>query len=372
MTTPNPRVIFAKIPEAAHGLAGLPLPGEHLTYDETPVIDLDNVPLNGGFLTKTLVLSPEPALRERMRDPELQSYTTPFIVGAPVIGFGIVVVLRSEKEGIKVGDYMYGQTPWEAYTVQPYIEGRIDYKESDWPPATFDMDSLALQVVPNPGGAFPLTKYTSLLGTPGLSAFVGFEGMAEAEAGKTIFVSAGGSGVGSMIIQLSKLKGMKVITSAGTDEKVEYLKSLGADVAFNYKKESYSSFLGKNKPFQVYWDNVGGEALEAAIEHIEPFSHIVCCGSLGDYQRAPEECYGIKNTTLIFKKRLTIRGFLVPDLIPKFAGKFFAEVPALVAQGKIRSQEAIVEGLENAPAALLDMLKGGGKVGKVVVVVAEE
>ncbi|KAJ8689346.1 hypothetical protein PTI98_013374 [Pleurotus ostreatus] len=165
---------------------------------------------------------------------------------------------------------------------------------------------------------------------------------------------------------------MKVIASAGTDEKVEYLKSLGVDVAFNYKKEGYSSFLAKNKPFQVYWDNVGGEALEAAIEHIEPFSHIVCCGSLGDYQRAPEERYGIKNTTLIFKRRLTIRGFLVPDLIPKFAGKFFAEIPALVAQGKLKSQESIIEGLENAPDAFLRMLKGGESVGKVVVLVSKE
>ncbi len=118
-----------------------------------------------------------------------------------VIGFGLVLVLRSEKEGIKAGDYMYGQTPWEAYTVQPYIEGnhssfsevterrliipshlgRINFKPEDWPPATFDMDSLALQVVPNPGGAFPITHYASALGTPGLSAFVGFEGLAQAK-----------------------------------------------------------------------------------------------------------------------------------------------------------------------------------------------
>ncbi|KAF7428361.1 hypothetical protein PC9H_007583 [Pleurotus ostreatus] len=369
--TSNPRITFAKLPEGSNGLQGLPMPGEHLILDQTRTIDLDNVPLNGGFLTKTIFLSPEPALRERMRDSSIQSYTTSFIVGAPVIGFGLVVVLRSEKQDIKAGDYMYGQTPWEAYTVQPYIEGRIDFKPEDWPPATFDMDSLALQVVPNPGGAFPVTHYASALGTPGLSAFVGFEGLAQAKEGQAIFVSAGGSGVGSMVVQLAKQKGMKVIASAGSSAKCDYVRSLGADVVFNYKEDGYD-VLKQHKPIHLYWDNVGGEALEAAIEHLEPFSRVVCCGSLSDYNKAPSERYGIKNTTLIFKKRLTLTGFLVPDLIPQYGGRFFTEIPALLAQGKIKSREVVFEGIDSAPRALLAVLNGGEDAGKVVVMVAKE
>ncbi|KAJ8456754.1 hypothetical protein ONZ45_g18590 [Pleurotus djamor] len=263
--------------------------------------------------------------------------------------------------------------------------GRLNFKAEEWPSSTFDMDSLALQVVPNPGGAFPLTKYTNPLGTPGLTAFVAFEEYVQSPEGKTIYVSAGGSGVGSMVIQLAKMKGMKVIASAGSDAKLEYLKSIGADVVFNYKKESYDNALAKAGPFHVYWDNVGAQALEAAIEHIDAFGTIVCCGSLGDYGLPPSERHGIQasflppflrpltpNTTLIFKKRLHIHGILVPDLLPKHAGKFFAEVPALLAQGKIQSKEVVVNGLENAPSALIQVLEGGEEAGKVVVVVAEE
>ncbi|KAJ8507006.1 hypothetical protein ONZ45_g10577 [Pleurotus djamor] len=290
--TSNPRIIFAKLP-ANGGQKGLPVLGEHLVIDNSKTIDLNNVPLNGGFLSKTLIISPEPALR------------------------------------------------------------RLNFKAEEWPSSTFDMDSLALQVVPNPGGAFPLTKYTNPLGTPGLTAFVAFEEYVQSPEGKTIYVSAGGSGVGSMVIQLAKMKGMKVIASAGSDAKLEYLKSIGADVVFNYKKESYDKALAKAGPFHVYWDNVGAQALEAAIEHIDAFGTIV-------------------NTTLIFKKRLHIHGILVPDLLPKHAGQFFAEVPALLAQGKIQSKEVVVNGLENAPSALIQVLEGGEEAGKVVVVVAEE
>ncbi|KAJ8495365.1 hypothetical protein ONZ45_g12907 [Pleurotus djamor] len=234
------------------------------------------------------------------------------------------------------------------------------------------MDSLALQVVPNPGGAFPLTKYTNPLGTPGLTAFVAFEEYVQSPEGKTIYVSAGGSGVGSMVIQLAKMKGMKVVASAGSDAKLEYLKSIGADVVFNYKKESYDKALAKAGPFHVYWDNVGAQALEAAIEHIDAFGTIVLNSAAARWETTASLPLNDTNTTLIFKKRLHIHGILVPDLLPKHAGKFFAEVPALLAQGKIQSKEVVVNGLENAPSALIQVLEGGEEAGKVVVVVAEE
>jgi len=367
--TSNPRIVFSERPE----YGDLPVVGKHLTFDPSRTIDLDNVPLNGGFLTKTLILSPEPSMRERMRDPKIPSYSTTFTVGAPVVGPGIVVVLRSEKDGIKPGDYMYGQTTWEAYAVQPYVEGRVDFKPEEWAPDTFDMDSLALQVVPNPNGMYPLSKYISVLGTPGLTAFVGFEGLVESKEGNTIFVSSGASGVGSMVIQLAKLKGMKVIASAGSDAKVDYMSSLGADFPFNYKKQSYESVLAEHGPIHVFWDNVGGEALDAALGALTPRSRAVICGSSGSDTLPPAQRYRLKNTHLIMKKRLELRGFIVPEFIPQFMGKFLAEVPALMAQGKLKSEECATEGIENAPQALVDMLTGGkDAIGKPIVVIAKE
>jgi len=345
----------------------LPAKQEHL--DKSATIDLDTVPLDGGFLTKTLILSPEPYMRERMRDPKIQSYTTSFIVGAPIVGFALVEVLRSEKEGVPVGALMYGQTTWERYTVQPYIEGRVNFKPEDWAPHTFDMDSLALQVVPNPQGAFPLSHFSTALGTPGLTAYVGFHGLCKAKEGETIYVSSGASGVGSMIIQLAKLKGMKVIASAGSDAKVEYTRSLGADYAFNYKKKSYIDALKEYGPYEIFWDNVGGEVLEAVLDTIQPLGRIIYCGAASEYGVARNDRHPIRNTLLLFSKRLSLNGFIVPDLIPQFAGQFFQEIPGLLAQGKIKCKEYVVNGFDNAPQAIVDVLKGYDGVGKPVVVV---
>ncbi|KAJ7477164.1 hypothetical protein B0H11DRAFT_1293397 [Mycena galericulata] len=363
----NPRIVFAKRPEN-----GFPVVGEHITLDKTRSIDLEGVPLNGGFLTKTLLLSPEPAMRERMRDPKIPSYTTTLIVGAPLAGFGLVVVLRSEKEGVKPGDHMFGMTTFEAYTVQPYIEGRVAYDPSEWPAGTFDMDSLALQVVPNPMGAFPWTRYCSILGIPGLSAFAGFEAYGNVRKGETLFVSSGASGVGSLIIQLAKMKGMKVIASAGTNEKVQYMKRLGADVAFNYKVTPVSDVLRENGPLDLYWDNVGGSQLEASIDNLTVHGRIIMCGSAEEYNIAYQDRYPVRNTSSIFKKRLNVQGFLIADHAQAMAPRFFTEIPALVAQGKLISEEHLIEGIENGPAAFVDMLKGAFPVGKPIIVVAAE
>ncbi|KAG6828340.1 hypothetical protein H0H92_008354 [Tricholoma furcatifolium] len=363
--TSNPRILFTKRPEQGE----IPVIGEHLKYDTSRTIDLDNVPLNGGWLTKTLLLSPEPYLRERMRDPKIPSYPTTFTIGAPP---GLVVVLRSEKEGIKAGDYMYGQTTWEAYAVQPYVEGRVNFKPSEWAPDTFDIDSLALQVVPDPKGMYPLSKYLNILGTPGLTAYLGWEGLVEAKEGDTIYVSSGASGVGSMVIQIAKMKGLRVIASAGSDAKVQYMKEIGTDVAFNYKKESYETVLSQHGPIHVYWDNTGGEALDAALDSIVPKGRTIVCGSVATDNVPVEQRYRLKNAFQIMKKRLDIRGFIVPDFIPQFFEKFMAEVPALMAQGKFRSEEIETKGLENAPQALLDMFFGKTSgIGKPVIVVAE-
>ncbi|KIY66728.1 NAD(P)-binding protein [Cylindrobasidium torrendii FP15055 ss-10] len=364
-TVKNPRVTFAsEVPEGC-----FPIVGEHLVFDNSRIIDLESVPLNGGFLTQALLLSPEPYMRERMRPLTAQSYSTPMVVGAPVVGTCLVKVLRSEKEGVDVGDLMYGMSHWEAYTVQPYVEGRRKYRPEDWAPGTFDMDSLVLTTVPDPKGAFPLTRYCNILGTPGMSGYVSFEKFAQAKAGETIFVSAGASGVGSMVIQLAKAKGMKVIASAGSDSKVEYMRSLGCDLPFNYKKTHYQEFLSQNGPVNLFYDNVGGEAFAAGLEATAPFSRVIVCGMISEYNVPIDKRFGIQNTELIFKRRLTINGFLLPDLIPEFGAKFFQDVPVMLSEGKLRSQEVVYKGIEKAAQALVDTLTSGSDVsgGKLVV-----
>ncbi|KAJ7121242.1 hypothetical protein C8R43DRAFT_74928 [Mycena crocata] len=368
MLTPNPRVIFAKRPGT-----GLPVPGEHLVYDGSPSIDLDTVPLNGGFLTKTLMLSPEPFLRERMRDLSVDSYSTHAVVGAPMTGLVLVVVLRSEKEGVNAGEYMWGFSHWEAYTVQPYMEGRVDFKAANYPDWTTDTDSLALKAVPDPKGAYSWSSYFSILGAPGLTAYCGLEAYGDAKQGETIYISSGASGVGSILIQLAKAKGLRVIASAGSDGKVEYMQSLGADVAFNYKTISVAAALKEHGPLDIFWDNVGGETVEAAIEYSRLHARLIMCGSISEYNIPPEARYGVKNTTLIFKKRLRIYGLLVGDHTAALGSRFFTEVPALLTQEKLAARETLTDGLENAADVFVKMLQAGGaeELGKPVVVVAQ-
>ncbi|KAJ7450025.1 hypothetical protein B0H11DRAFT_1743466 [Mycena galericulata] len=354
MLTKNPRVVFAKRPGTS-----TPVPGEHIVFNPSHSIDLDGVPLNGGFLTKTLMLSPEPFMRERMRDLSVPSYSTHAVLGEPLVSFGLVVVLRSEKEGkagIKPGDHLYGLTPWEAYTVQPYV-------------------------VPDPKGAFPWSRYFTVLGAPGLTAFCGFEGCADAKAGETIYVSSGASAVGMYVfIAYSETERLKVIASAGADAKVEYMRSVGADVAFNYKTTPVAEVLKEHGPLDLYWDNVGGKVVELAIEYSRLHARLIMCGSISEYSIAPEDRYGIKEShtnpraCMIFKKRLRIEGFLVPDLAPRLAPRFYAEMPGLVAAGKITAKEHIIEGLENGPGALVAVLKEGGNeaAGKPVILVATQ
>ncbi|KAF7332664.1 Zinc-type alcohol dehydrogenase-like protein PB24D3.08c [Mycena kentingensis (nom. inval.)] len=356
---PNPRVLYAKIP----GRAGLPVIGEHLVYDPSPTIDLD-APLNGGFLTKAILLSPEPYMRERLRDPSIASYSTPMKVGHPLTSLGIVLVLRSEKDGVNAGDYMFGLTTWETYTVQPYVGARVEYK--NYPAYTVDVDSILLQRIQDPKGAFPWSRLCGCLGTPGISAFVGLERCGDAKPGETIYVSAGASGVGSMIIQLSKLKGLRVIASASTDAKVEYMHSLGADIAFNYKTLPVAEALEQHGPLDIYFDNVGGEQLEIAMENMNVNGRIIACGSISEYNTPREERHGIKNTALIFQRRLRISGFIATDA-PALMARFMEEFPPLVAQGKIFSQEEVFVGLENAPRAFLSLFNGRS-TGKPVVV----
>ncbi|KAF7288343.1 ADH-zinc-N domain-containing protein [Mycena chlorophos] len=344
LPTPNPRVIYAKVPGPGPLVAG-----EHLVYESAPTIDLD-APLRGGFLTKTLLLSPEPFMRERLRDPSIFTYSTPMVVGQPCRRRLRAGASPSFGEGGRQSQrlyVLYGFTPWEHYSVQPYVDARFDFASANYPSYTFDMDSMLLRPVPDPHGAFPWSRFASVLGMPGLTAFVGLESVAP---DMKAYVFSGASGVGSMVVQSCKAKGLRVIASGSADSKVDFIRSLGADVAFNYKTTILASVLAEHGPLDYYWDNA--------------------CGAISEYNAPAEDCYGVKTLALVFKRRLRIQGFLVSDGMSALLPRFLAEVPVLLAQGKLKSEEQLFVGLEKGIEAFLSLYDGTSK-GKPVVVVDE-
>ncbi|KAF8321734.1 alcohol dehydrogenase [Clavulina sp. PMI_390] len=342
---PNPHILYAKLPEA------LPVPGEHLIYEaDAETIDLENAPLNGGILAKLLYLSVDPYMRGRMRDPSIPSYSAPFDVGSVPFGGSVSKVLRSESPKYKVGDYVHiDPTPWRAYSIYP--------------------EDKAGTIIDNPQG-LPWSTFLGVAGMPGETAFYSTKKYADFKKGDTIFVSTAAGAVGSVVVQLAKLNGLKVIGSTGDDSKLEYLREIGVDVPFNYKKESVWDILKANGPIDIYFDNVGGEQLDAALLYARDYARFLMCGYASSYNN--EETYGIKNMDLILRKTLHVQGFLVFRLRP-LIGKdvFVKEFLPLVHEGKVKYQEDRVFGLDKVPEALLRLLKGQNK-GKAIVVVAED
>ncbi|CAE6384099.1 unnamed protein product [Rhizoctonia solani] len=210
------------------------IPKEYPILNETIVIgsttiDLENVPLSGGTLVKAVYLSIDPYLRGRMREVSSQSYVDKFQLGKPIANFGIGKVLRSEKNGVYPGDLLHIQDlSFQEYSaLAPEHPARVIKEE--------------------PG--IPLSAYIGVLGMPGMTAFYGLELVGKPVKGETIFVSSGASAVGSLVVQLAKAKGLKVVASVGSDDKVDFLKSISVDVPINYKKQNVADILAKEGPY---------------------------------------------------------------------------------------------------------------------------
>ncbi|KAF7321166.1 PKS-ER domain-containing protein [Mycena chlorophos] len=340
---PNGRALFAAIPK------GFPVPGETIVYDATETIDL-NVPLNGGFLIKVLALSIDPYLRGMLRPPEVSSYIPALTVGAPIVSAGVGVVLRSELADVAVGSYILGSFPHKEYFVAPSLGGtaRIRILERD--------------------PRLPLSTYIGVAGMPGETAYMGWREFSKAKKGEVVFVTTGAGPVGSMVIQIAKNEGLKVIASAGSDEKVQFMKAIGADVAFNYKTTKVRDVLSKEGLIDIYWDNVGGDTLDAAMEHANAFARFIECGQITGYSTGVQP---MKNPMLMVNKSLTFNGFMVRNLRAKHTESFFAEVVPKLADGTYKYTEDITPGLDKVGEVLLGVLKGTN-TGKAVVVVADE
>ncbi|KAI0087955.1 alcohol dehydrogenase [Irpex rosettiformis] len=335
----NGRLLFNEYPE------GYPIPGKTTVYDESETIDLENVPLDGGFLLKVLNVSVDPYLRGKMRVDS--AYSDHFLPGKPVYNLGVGVVLRSELSGVKPGDHIYGYLPFQQYVVKPSLD---DY-----------------QILQNEHN-LPWSAFVGVAGMPGETAYYSWKEYSSAKKGEVAFVSTAAGSVGSFIVQLAKADGLKVIASAGSDEKVAFAKSIGADVAFNYKTTDTNEVLAKEGPIDVYYDNVGGSSLDAALAHASQGARFIECGMISGYNADPPP---VKNLMSIIYKEIKIFGFLITSLRPKYVDEFYREVPKLVANGTIKYLEDRTQGLQYAGHALEAVQRGTNKA-KSVIIVNEE
>ncbi|KAJ3517329.1 hypothetical protein NLJ89_g582 [Agrocybe chaxingu] len=337
----NGRIIFNSVP------TGFPVPGETTIYDTTETIDLDAAPLDGGFLLKTLELSVDPYMRGAMRAPEKKSYSPPFALGQPLRGYGVGVVLRSENPQVKAGDHLYGFFEHKQYSIRKDLTG--------------------LQVVENAYN-LPWSVFVGVVGMPGKTAYMAWKEYAHPKQGETVFISTGAGPVGSFVIQLAKADGLKVIASAGSEEKVQFMKEVGADVAFNYKTTNTAEVLEKEGPIDIYWDNVGGETLEAALSAANVNARFIECGMISGYNSGGAP---VRNIFLVIGKSITMTGFIVSRIEHKYNEQFYKEVPAKVASGELKYREHVYNGLEKLGDVILAVQKGENKA-KAVVHVADD
>ncbi|KAG1057233.1 hypothetical protein G6F43_000928 [Rhizopus delemar] len=341
----NTKVIFSKVPTT------YPEAGEHMKVERSE-IDLNADIPQGSVLVKVLCLSVDPYMRGRMRDESKKSYSAAFPLGQPMNGHAMGEVLKSSNDKFKVGDLVYGMLPFVEYAVIPeqftsYIEVRNEAKSS----------------------GLPLTNYIGVLGMPGMTAYVGLIKFGKPKKGETLYVSAASGAVGQLVGQIGKILGLYVVGSAGSDEKVEYLKEIGFDAAFNYKTKDSAEALKELCPkgIDIYFENVGGKMLEDVIDNANTFARIVCCGMISQYNREKPE--PVHNLIQIVAKSLELRGFIVSNS-PEMEEPFRKEMTEWLQSGQIKYRETIAEGIESTPEALIDVLKGKN-FGKQVVKVAE-
>nr|GMC52085.1 2-alkenal reductase (NADP(+)-dependent) [Ipomoea batatas] len=310
----------------------------------------DKLPAGDGgeavMLVKNLYLSCDPYMRGRMRDFH-GSYIPPFLPGSVIEGFGVSKVLASSHPDYKPGDLISGFTGWEEYSLIHRTE-QLRKIQAD--------------------NDIPLSYHIGLLGMPGFTAYAGFYEVCKPKRGDYVFVSAASGAVGQLVGQLAKLHGCYVVGSAGTKEKVDLLKDkLGCDDAFNYKEVTdFDSVLKRYFPegIDIYFDNVGGAMLDAALLNMRLHGRIAICGVVSQQTMT----YPHHNLFNLITKRVRMKGFLQSDYLHLFP-KFLEHVASLYKQGKIVYIEDMNIGLESAPAAFAGLFCGKN-VGKQVIRVA--
>ena len=314
---------------------GLPRAADFALVEVTPA------PLGDGQVrVANRWLSVDPYMRGRMND--VKSYVPPFALGEPMDGGAIGEVVESRAPGVAVGDMVQHMRGWRDEAV-------LDAAEAQKLPA--------LDVEPQ--------AFLGQLGMPGMTAYFGLLAVAEAKEGDTVFVSAAAGAVGSTVVQIAKARGMTVIGSTGGAEKVAWVRSLGADAVIDYKAGSVVKSLAQAAPkgIDVYFDNVGGDHLDAALAAARPKARFAICGMIDVYNDAhPTQ---LKYLARLIGNRVRMQGFIVSDYHARM-DEFHRDMSAMLAAGTLRREETIHDGLEATPAAFLGLFSGGN-TGKMLV-----
>lgn len=347
----NKGLIFKSVP------TDWPVEGKDLTIEDRG-FDLDAEPDKDGITTKNYYISFDPYQRGRMRAPEIASYSPPFALGMPITNSAVSKVLKSNNSKFKEGDIVTGALPTEEYSSISAEVANNMVRKLDNP---YDLDP---------------KLFVGALGMPGLTAYSSFYEIGEPKKGETIFISAASGAVGQIVGQLAKHEGLKVIGSVGSDEKLDFIrKELNFDEGFNYKKENPNHALKRLAPkgIDVYFENVGGEQLDAAIAAMNNFGRIIACGMVSQYNISdPNQRYGVKNLGAVVGKRLKMQGFIVGDanMGPKYAADHQNNVAKWISEGTFKAQQSVTVGIDNAIKGLLGMLKGEN-FGKAVLTIEE-
>jgi NADPH-dependent curcumin reductase CurA len=305
-------------------------------------------PAEGELLVRNTWMSIDPSTRIRMQDGG-SDYLPPFEVGAALESWAVGEVVQSRAPGFDSGDAVLHALGWREYALL-----RVD-GPGRTRPMRIEVDEIT-----------PARAYLGPLSWVGLTSYVGLLNVAELRQGDVVFVSAAAGAVGSLAVQIAKLRGHVVIGSAGSEAKVRFLRdTLGCDEAFCYRDGDVSDLLRCAAPdgIDVYFDNVGGHHLEAALDSLRMRGRVALCGAISDYNRA--EAIGPRNLFNAVAKGLTLRGFLARMYADQLDA-FRAEMRGWLAQGRIVYPETIFDRLEQAPRALIAQL-AGENVGKVLV-----
>ncbi|RVX69769.1 hypothetical protein B0A52_06414 [Exophiala mesophila] len=332
-----------------------PTPGQDIAV-ESRDFDLEQRLDEGAIITKNCYLSFDPYQRVLLKPSSDTSYNAAFPLGQPFAGRGIGQIVKSNNPSFKIGDLIRHILPIEEYTLHDGASLSGAEKLSDF-------EGIELPVL-----------LGALDGT-GLTAYSSYYDIGQPKKGETILISGAGGAVGQIVGQLAKRGGLKVYASVGSDDKLKFLvDQLGFDGGFNYKNEKPLEAIKRFAPdgLDIYYDNVGGEQLDAALVNMKLFGRIVACGMISTYNQSPGEKYRIANLIEVIFRRLTMRGFQVLDaeMGGKYAKEHQENFKKWIRNGSLKPTTSLTDGIDHAAEGFVGMLKGQNN-GKAVLKIAE-
>lgn len=311
------------------------------TNENFALKDLDLPSVGDGMIrVRNKWLSVDPYMRGRMND--VKSYVPPFQVGEPMDGGAVGEVVESNAEGLAPGDLVQHMAGWRDEAVVP---------------------ARMAQKLPDLGA--PPERFLGVLGVTGMTAYFGLLDAAKAKERDIVFVSAAAGAVGSVVVQIAKAKGMTVVASAGGSEKCDFVQSLGADHVIDYKAGPILKSLAAAAPegIDVYFDNVGGDHLDAAFALARNNARFAICGMIEGYNATAPMSF--RFVQRVIAARIRLQGFIIFDYFPRLA-EFYRDMGPWLASGAVKSRETIVDGLEHAPEAFLGLFEGAN-TGKMLI-----